>query len=222
MCFSADASLITAGVLIPMGAYSVATALRKSLTHIPLATVPTIFGLQQCFEAGVWRGLEHNDEALVENSALAFLFFAIAFWPAWMPFSAAVLEPRPVWRRLFFMIAGVGLIMGSTLYARAASHYDDWLKVSIAGHAIKYSFVHMPERYTAVGETWQVLYFVAVCVPLVLSRDGKVRLLGIAITASAAIAHALFWYAFASVWCFFAAVLSVQICHMMYVLPQRA
>jgi hypothetical protein len=63
---------------------------------------------------------------------------------------------------------------------------------------------------------------IAVCVPLLTSRDFRLRVLGGSITVSAVVTHAVFWYAFISVWCFFAAILSLHICYILYRLPGPA
>lgn len=57
-------------------------------------------------------------------------------------------------------------------------------------------------------------YLVATGLPLILSSQRAVAALGAIIIAGSAVAYALYWEAFASVWCFFAAAASVVIvCH---------
>jgi hypothetical protein len=109
MCFSAEASVAAGVALLPAGAFAIATALRKDRAYLPLAALPLLFGVQQLCEAGVWIGLERGEPGLVRLATLAFLFFAIAFWPFWIPLVAACIEGRPAWRLLFFVTTGVGL-----------------------------------------------------------------------------------------------------------------
>src|SRR6476661_8747844 len=123
MCFSAEASFTAGAALLPAGAYAVAVALKKDRAYLPLAVMPLLFGVQQLCEAGVWVGLEHDAPGLVKPAALAFLFFAVAFWPFWLPLAAAAVERRPLWRRLFFAAAAVGLGLGLACYVPAILHY---------------------------------------------------------------------------------------------------
>lgn len=222
MCFSAEASLITGAVLIPAGAYCLGAAWRKDRTYLALAIIPLLFGVQQLFEAAVWVGLERGDDSLVKRASLGFLFFAIAFWPAWVPFSAAAIERRPGTRRLFGALAVLGLALGSLCYVPAAASFGEWVEVGVVNHSVRYDFSRLPAAQTAVGWTWAGLYLAAVCVPLLLSHDRRLRLLGVTIGASATVSHLLFWFAFASVWCFFAALLSLQICYILRRIPEPA
>ena len=98
MCFSATASFTAGAVLVPAGIYCMTASLRKRPNTILLAAVPLAFGLQQLSEGVVWRALEHDDATLVRQASLAFLFFALAFWPFWFCFMSAMFDPRPVAR----------------------------------------------------------------------------------------------------------------------------
>src|SRR5438046_3083211 len=93
MCFSTEASLGVAVVLLPVGSYCAAAAAHKDRAYLPLAAVPLLFGIQQLCEAGVWLGVGRSDPDQTRRASLGFLFFAIAFWPAWVPLAAAAVEP---------------------------------------------------------------------------------------------------------------------------------
>lgn len=219
MCFSADASLTAGCLLMPAGGYCVVAAVRKDRRYIPLAVVPLLFGVQQVCEAGVWLGLENGDTGLVEAAALGFLFFALAVWPGWIPLAAAAVEPRPGRRRLFFALAALGATLGLACYAPVAAHYEEWLTVGIAGHSVRYNFARVPTVEAVASSVWQVGYLAVVCTPLLMSREHRLRAFGLSVAVSAVIAHLAFRYAFASVWCFFAALLSVHLCYVLHRLP---
>ncbi len=220
MCFSIEASIVAGTALLPAGVYAVAAALKKDRSYLPLAALPLLFGVQQLCEAGVWLGLG-RDPALVRPASLAFLFFALAFWPFWIPLVAAALEGRPAWRRAFLAAAVVGLGLGLACYVPVALNFGEWVSVRVAGHSIQYDFSAAPPAWTAAGRVWGILYLAAVCCPPLLSRDRGLWTLGLGLAASAVISHVLFWYAFASVWCFFSAALSVQICLVLHGLSVR-
>ena len=78
MCFSADASLGAAVVLLPVGGYCAAAAIYKDRTYMPLAVTPFLFGVQQLGEAVAWLGLDHNDPGLARAGSRWFLLFALA------------------------------------------------------------------------------------------------------------------------------------------------
>lgn len=221
MCFSAEASVAAGVVLLPAGVYSTVAAVRKNRTYLPLAITPVLFALQQFCEGGVWVGLGRNDPAVVRPFALAFLFFAVALWPGWMPLTAGLLE-RSRRRGWMFAASAVGLVLGMTCYLPAALHADEWLVVQVVGHSVQYDLSAIPLGDTPVAGVFQWAYLALVCVPLLTTRDVWVRVLGVSVAVSAVVAFASFRYAFASVWCFFAAVISAQICHILYRVPAKA
>lgn len=222
MCFSAEASLAASAILIPLGAYGVRVAGMKDRTYIPLAATPLLFGIQQLCEAGVWIVLGKDRFSPVKSLALTYLFFAIAFWPFWVPFTAAVIEVRRSRRWLFRGLAVVGLILGSVCYLPSVLNYDQWLTVHIVDHSIEYDFSRMPDSQMGRTLIWQALYLTSVTCPFLMSVDRRLRFLGLSIAITAAVTQVHFRYAFISVWCFFAAWLSLHINYVLYRLPDRS
>ena len=54
---------------------------------------------------------------------------------------------------------------------------------------------------------------------LAIPSGGKTSLAAPILIASFVVSYWVFWYAFTSVWCFFAAVLAVLLCYVFYYLP---
>lgn len=218
MCFSAEASAAAAVVLLPVGSYCLATAWRKDRAYLPLAAVPVLFGLQQVCEACVWLALGRGDPAAARVPAAAFLFFALAAWPVWSPLAAAAIEPRG-WKRwaLFVLAAGGGAFAVASYLPVLADGRA--LAPAVVGHSIRYDL-----SASAVGSdrwwAWTVLYLTATCAPPLTSRDRRLWPLGVAVVLAAAVTYVAFAYAFASVWCFFAAVLSVYVAVVLHRLPE--
>lgn len=220
MCFSAEASLGVAVVLLPVGGYCAAAAAHKDRAYLPLAAVPLLFGVQQLCEAGVWLGLGRGDPDLTRRASGWFLFFAVAFWPVWVPLAAAAVEPGGTRRRVFLALAGLGLVLGCVYYPPLAAD-SGWADARVVGHSVRYDFSAVPAVREAPGWVWPALYLVTVCGPLVGSGERRLRPLGVAVVASAAVAYLAFREAFASVWCFLGAVLSAYIGYALHRLPDR-
>jgi Family of unknown function (DUF6629) len=221
MCFSAEASLAAGALLIPIGVYGVVVADRKDRTYLPLAITPLLFGIQQLCEAGVWFALGKGDTSLVKPLALTYLFFAIAFWPFWVPFSAAFIEGWRPKQWLFGGLAAVGFALGLLCYLPSALNYDEWLTVRIIDLSIEYDFGNAPASHIGASMIWQFLYLTAVTCPFLMSTDRRLRLFGLSIAVTAAFTQIHFRYAFISIWCFFAAWLSLHIGYVLHRLPAR-
>jgi hypothetical protein len=220
MCFSAEASVGVAAALLPVGGYCAEAAWRKNRAYLPLAAIPTLFGAQQLSEAGVWVGLGRGDPALVRAASVWFLFFAVAFWPVWVPLAVAAIEPRGARRWAFLAVAGLGLALGCVYYLPLVGGIA-WAEVRVVGHSIRYDFSAVPAVRDTPSWVWPVWYLGVVGVPLLASTNPRLRPLGVAVGLLAIVSYALFEYTFASVWCFFAAALSLYIGYVLYRLPER-
>ncbi|MFL5331057.1 MAG: DUF6629 family protein [Gemmataceae bacterium] len=211
MCFSAEASFGLGAALLPAGIYCIDAARRKSPRSWPWAWMPIAFGVQQISEGFVWVGISHGHPEMVRAGSYVFLFFALTFWPFWAPFSAYKTETRPWARRYIAVAMFVGLVLGLALYAPIAIN-SDWLHTRQVYHSIQYKMEGTPALDAFPWAIAQVLYLAVVSFPLVLqSRKGSIRF-GIVLFAAAAVAYIFYRYAFASVWCFFAAIISLGLC----------
>ena len=222
MCFSAEASFGVAAALLPVGGYCAAVAWRKDRAHLPLAVIPTLFGVQQLCEGAVWVGLGRDEPAMIRSGSVVFLFFALAFWPVWVPLAVAVIEPHGGKRWAFLALAGLGLVLGCAYYLPLVAGGIGWADARVVGHSIRYDFSAVPAVRAAPAWVWPALYLVTVSGPLLASRERlRLRPLGLAVGLSAVASYALFEHAFASVWCFLAAALSAYIAYVLHRLPER-
>ncbi len=224
MCFSAEASFAASAALLPAGAFCVHRALRSDGRLLPLALTPAAFGVQQAAEGFVWLGLHHGDAALVERGAVVFLFFALAFWPFWVPFSLLLLEGRPAGKAVLAAAAALGLAW-TWVYFPLAAEPARWLSTAVVHHSIFYDYSDLPAFHVAPRTAWRVAYLAAICVPLLAARPGgsdRLRiLLGVLVAALFAFCYLVYWYAFTSVWCFFAALLALLLGVVFARLPER-
>lgn len=212
MCFCAEASFAVGAVLLPAGIYCTRIAIRQQPAYLPLAVVPLVFSVQQFAEGLVWVGLGRNDAVLVKAAALLFLAFALAFWPFWIPFSVLCLEGRRWVKQCLGVAAVVGLAFGCMLYVPMALSADEWLRVGVEYHSIRYNLKGLPAFALAPHEWWDMGYAVLVLSPFAMvATNRRFTVFFFLVAASAAISLFVFWYAFVSVWCFFAAALSTQL-----------
>ncbi|MFO0551037.1 MAG: DUF6629 family protein [Polyangiaceae bacterium] len=200
MCFSATASFTAAAGLAAIGVWSVRGA--PSRRHAPLAAIPLLFAVQQAAEGALWLVLDrapfHNSPSAV---AQAFLFFALFVWPAYVPVSLLLLEPRASRRRWLALLAAVGIGLG--VYLMAVSLFR-WSSACIAYGNIYYA-VHVD---APLKRLVPFVYVAVVTAPMLLSTVRGTRVLAALTIASFALTGAFFKAGFASVWCFAAAVLS--------------
>lgn len=206
MCFSAEASLGAAIVLLPAGAYCIEAASRKDRRYLPFAVVPIFFGIQQLCEALVWLGLDRGNAGMTDAAARAYLFFALALWPIWIPLAAAAIEPRVRKRWLLAALGALGLLYGIVHYLPFAAGLSP--DPEAVGHSIHYDLPALPAIRSFGTWGWMALYLTTVSVPLLASGNRSLRPLGAGLIVFALISVLLFEHAFASVWCFFAAFLS--------------
>jgi hypothetical protein len=219
MCFSAEASFAVGGALVPAGLYCVRTAWVKNASLIPVAVIPLACATQQIAEGFVWLGLHTGDAARVRAGSLVFLFFALAFWPFWYAFLSAVLETRPGWRWLFAAFAALTTAWFWVLFYPLAAGPESLLSVEIVHHSILYSYPDLAVYRYVPRIVLRVLYLLSVVVPMLFGQRLFGWVPGAVILASVILAGALFNYAFISVWCFFAAVLTTYTCVLFYRLP---
>jgi hypothetical protein len=225
MCFSAEASFVAGGVLVPAGAYCVMRAAQYSARCLPLALVPLAFSAQQFSEGVVWLGLNRGDEELTRLASQVFLFFAIAFWPFMVPFSLCIPEPRRRQRAILALISVLSLVW-LWVYAPLALEPARWLSTEIVHHSIGYQIDDLPAFSYAPQAMWRVVYLLFICIPLAVAlpkrkeRGILLPVVGVLVIALFLVSYVVFWYAFTSVWCFFAAFLSLVLCVVFYQLPR--
>ncbi len=209
MCYSASASFTSAVVLVTAGSFTLAKALRQNRSFWAFSVLPIVFGLQQALEGGVWWALGAADSAMPRWPVLGFVFFSHFFWPMWVPFSCYVSEVRQSRKQLFLLMTTVGALFGATLYLPFLRQ-DHWLMASVISHSIEYQTILLYDdfvpRFVLTG-----IYMLIVLMPLLLSSDRYHKVLGALVMLSAIITLLFFDFVFISVWCYFAAIISLYI-----------
>jgi hypothetical protein len=219
MCFSATASFTAAALLVPVGIAATRSARAQTpwpgpgAGRLALAVSPLIFALQQAIEGVVWLGVEQHPSApFTETAALAYLFFAYAFWPVWIPFAALRFggERTPAAPRWALrLLLGLGLALGVTLWLPLL-HASGPLTPEVVQGSLHYrtGLVFADQRLNDLGRG---LYVAIICLPLLLAASRGLVTFAVALLGAVALAEAFYGQAFTSVWCYFSAVLSVLI-----------
>ena len=198
MCFSATASF-TAGVgLLAIGAVTASRINRPA--ELPFALIPTLFGVQQLIEGALW--LTFADNAPQMNVVLTYLysFFSHVLWPVYVPIAVLLVEPEAWRRKLLMVIAVAGAAAGVFLLYFLVT---EPIVSEVVGKHISYQSPHF-----YIGAV-MVLYVLATCVSPFVSSCKTIRWFGAATFVSLVAAYAFYAFWFISVWCFFAAGLSV-------------
>jgi hypothetical protein len=201
MCFSATVSFATAGFT---GAIAIACFTRvRNWRELPLAAMPLIFAGQQAVEGSLWLTLPTaSDSAVSSMLTLLFLLHAKVFWPVFAPTAVLLIEPKSRWRWMMATGAVIGAVL-ATYFLLTIYNYPHTAIIS-AGHIV---YNVEPPVPIAIG----ILYLMATAVTSLLSSYRAVILLGAIVFAGSLSSYFLYWEAYTSVWCFFAAAGSVVI-----------
>jgi len=217
MCFSAIASFTASALLTATGVYSAKVAWSKDTSCLPLALVPVFFGIQQGLEGFVWLGLHGAQPAMVRAGSLGYLFFSHDFWPFWIPVAAYFLERRPNVKNVIGGIALVGLLFSLSLYVPMVVQPDGFEAIINHG-SIDYQ-THIIYDALWPRDWSRLVYLTLVVLPMLLADRWGSRLFAGLSALSLVATYGAFNYAFVSVWCFFAAILSFYIVYLMQFKP---
>lgn len=200
MCFSASASFIAGASLSAIGVAALKQTKTKS--ERPLAMIPLLFGIQQLTEGVIWLTFRHNAPLLKETMTYLYSGFSHVFWPIYVPFAVGALEAVRWRKRTLLAFQAAGLAVGLYLLYAIVSRP---LVAEVVGKHIVYASPHF---YLAPV---MVLYLAATCVSCLFSSHGFVRMLGVLTFVLFVAAYLIHGAAMVSIWCFFAAVISVLV-----------
>ena len=200
MCFSASASFIAGTSLSALGV----AALRhtEARTEQPLAMIPLLFGVQQLTEGVIWLTFSHDAPILKQTMTYVYSGFSHVLWPMYVPFAIGVLEAVRWRKRTLFAFEAAGIAVG--LYLLYSIVARPLVAELVGGHIVYDS----PHFYLVPV---MVLYLAATCVSCFFSSHAFVKLFGVLSLLSFIAAYLVHVMALVSIWCFFAAILSVLI-----------
>lgn len=210
MCISASVSYGAAVVLVSSGLHALYLSLRLKKPYWLIALIPVFFGVQQAFEGRVWQLVASGEARDAVPYALGFLFFSHFFWMGWIPLSSYRVEPEIIRRRIFIGISTTGAIIGAVIILSLFTH-PEWLAVVVKEQAIVYKITSPLRGQLSLPVPASAIYALIILVPLLASSHRHLRLFGWLILASVLFASVFYAYAIISVWCLFAALLSLYL-----------
>lgn len=201
MCFSAPASLAASGVL---GVSGIAILrMPKKKVEIPLSLFPIIFAIHQLVEGILWLSLTGTiSDSYKAGAIYAYAFIAFVLWPIFVPFAMYMIETGRMRRKLIFLCQLVGLYIGIAFLIGITRGS---VNATMVSHSISYQISPSPDMSLAP-------YLIAVSVPFLISSNKRLVILGVALLiACGTAAYMACSSTFPSMWCFYAAILSLII-----------
>jgi hypothetical protein len=200
MCFSATASFISGGVLSAAGVVTLLKVTKK--TEIPFASIPLLFGIQQIIEGIIWLTFRYSAPELNEVMTMVYSIFSHVIWPIYVPLSIVLLETIPWRKNVISAFLGLGTIVSFYLL-----YFLITLPVTsqVMNKHLVYVSPHF-NLYIAMS-----FYVAAVSISTLFSSHKLVNIFGVLLLFSFGATFILSKMALISVWCFFAALLSIII-----------
>jgi hypothetical protein len=203
MCFSATASFVGGAIITSAG---IATVLQnKENSQRAFAAIPLVFGIQQIAEGFVWVALRSSDTGMMLQSATTvFLVAALLVWPTLVPLSILLMEKNRKRRRMLALLLGVGI-------AVTISYGFGMLIFNVTTQISNFHILYTSDAPPPLAGATMIAYLAASLLPMFVSSTRKVFWFGVIVAIAYGIAHYFFREYLVSVWCFFAAVVSMVI-----------
>ncbi len=203
MCFSAGASFAASSVLLVVGIVTI----RKASTPAQrlLACIPLFFSFQQFIEGVLWVSLQNTAYASLQvPSTYGFLMFAQVIWPIMVPLAILQLEHEPRRKKMLHAFLACGIITSLFLFYCIVVFP---VSAVIGEHHIKYE-LDFPKPFMIFCN---IFYFIPTVISPLISSMKKLRWLGLTILVSYIISRVFYQNYVISVWCYFAAVISIVV-----------
>jgi hypothetical protein len=201
MCFSAGASF-SAGVVLSTIGIATLKEVHKP-THKLFATMPLFFAFQQFAEGVVWITLRPGGNEIFQSAATyIFLFMALVAWPMMIPLSTYRMEENPKRKRMIGITIGGGL--GLSMYYSVCL-----VNLNVYPLINNFHIQYINDFPKILGHVAFGIYAVVTVAPLFISSVKRMSVFGILIIISCLITGIFYREYLTSVWCFFAALISI-------------
>lgn len=197
MCFSATASFTASAVLSVVGAATLSKT--KNRRAWLLSAVPLFFALQQFVEGLLWVSLANGSEYTLALTHV-FLFFALFLWPVYTPLMILLIEPNKIRRIIISIFCVAGAIVGTMLYV-------NFLKQPSSAWVVNKCLFY--PNQILYPELLKYLYILVTVGSGAVSSRMMIKLFCLLVLIGSIITYYFYSVNFTSVWCFFAAAISV-------------
>ncbi len=200
MCFSAAASFTAGAALTAVGGLTVHKSHGK--IELPLAMVPLLFGIQQLTEGVLWISITQNVPALKTVATYVYSMFSHVLWPSFVPFAILLVETRRWRKQALGVVQALGLAVGLYLLYFL-------VRFPVTAHVHGRSITYDSPHFYVIGVI--VVYLLATCVSGLFSTHRCINVFGMLALILAIAAYQVSVTTFVSVWCFYAAILSLLV-----------
>ena len=199
MCFSAGASFAVGAGLLGPGYYSIKRTESRGI--LLFACTPILFSFHQTAEGFLWLSLQNPDFASWYEPALyGYSFISQPIWPIWVPLTMWLMETDQRRKKFLFYFLLLGI--AASIYMFYCLITYNISAVAENGH-IRY-YRDFPNL-----NIMRPINFVTIAVTPFLSTLRYTKLLAAAMMVSLIVTYFFFTNYLISVWCFFAAILSL-------------
>ena len=201
MCFSAEASFVGAAVV---GGVGVATLSQvRKPRELVYGTLPLAFAVHQFLEGVTWVRLHDRPTAVLDDWPVRlWVIYAWALLPLWVPLGVWLIETDARRKRWLLALIAVGAI---DLAYMATGAFQLDISVRVVSSELDYVLPYPAPVLLAIP------YILTTCVAPLLSSFRWVRAFGAANIVALSAAAWIQSRDFSSIWCTFAAFLSVLI-----------
>ena len=201
MCFGPVASFAASAVLGSTGTLVVKNVREKK--EIFFATFPILFAAQQFSEGLLWLLLRQGKSGVLLHAVtFIFLLFAYSLWPVLCPVSVYAIEYHPERKRILRFLTLLGAATSLYLLFFIVTQPVD---AEVVNRCLHY------ETYVRAAPWFTVVYVLVTLLPYFISSHKSILIFGIPNLIFCAITYIFYRNHFISVWCFFAAILSLTL-----------
>jgi hypothetical protein len=164
--------------------------------------IPLLFGVQQLTEGVLWLSLRNDLPLLKSWATYSYSMFSHVLWPIFVPFAILLVETGRRRKTAIGVFQALGLAVGLYLLYFIIRYP---VTAHVHGHSIVYTSPHF-----YIGAVL-VVYLLATCASGLFSSHWCINVFGVLAFVLAIAAYQMSAATFVSVWCFYAAVLSLLI-----------
>jgi hypothetical protein len=201
MCYSAEASFVGAAVVGGIGVATLTQVREKK--EILLGALPLGFAFHQLLEGITWLNLDGAVDAHLRGWGVhLWVLYAWALLPAWLPIGVRLIEPDERRRKWLIPLVVIGVALALYMVTQA-------LHPSIGVRVLESNLDYMLPF--DIGIYLATPYILATCLAPILSSHRWIVIFGIGNVIALTAATIMKAADFSSIWCTFAAFLSVLI-----------